>query len=536
MKKKGKRKYMTILKRVGGISLACLLMAFMSMLATAPAGAQLESQCRIVSPGTCAECHPKKDEGKCNLVDDHKERARCAECHADCVDNAPPPEFDHFEDICFECHNLEKVHKKHDEKSKADVDCTQCHSGKKILIVADSKHGSTGAYADILGEALCAEGFLVDNGRAHKMQEFDISGYDGVVLGSPTYWGFPLQDLRKFLENNAAELDGKPTAYMYNSLEGAETGNSDPKAFLQFAYHPVLRLYPDLFPIDGFLQNQVPPNGECDLTVSPFTGMPAYTNCDVPAWVGLMPGNWIPRNGFPVEYMPLELFGFGGFKPFFREAAAVEYAQTLVDINFFDGACGPDNISPTVTADAFPTSGTEPLEVTFTATASDTDGTVESYSWTFGDGSTSDQENPVHTYSCAGTYTARVKVTDNNCGIAVSTVTINVGSSGIPISFDCNVAPILEQFCNDCHGTGGGLNTSTCEGLEQGGNSGPAIIPGSKELSLLYQTITGGAPAMPPSGTTVVPLADIDTIGAWIDSLSPSCLPDEICTCPIIIP
>jgi hypothetical protein len=185
MKNIVKRNYMAILKRVGGISLACLLMAFMSMLATAPAGAQLESQCRIVSPGTCAECHPKKDEGKCNLVDDHKERARCAECHADCVDNAPPPEFDHFKDICFECHDLKKVHKKHDEKSKADVDCTQCHSGKKILIVADSKHGSTGAYADILGEALCAEGFLVDNGRAHKMQEFDISGYDGVVLGSP---------------------------------------------------------------------------------------------------------------------------------------------------------------------------------------------------------------------------------------------------------------------------------------------------------------------------------------------------------------
>ena len=427
---------------------------------------------------------------------------------------------------------MEKVHKKHDDKGNKDFDCAQCHSGKKILIVVDSKHGSTGAYADILGEELMKKGFQVDVGRAHKMLQDDISGYDAAVIGSPTYWGFPLKDLREFLATNAAEFEAMPTAYLYNSLEGADTGNVDAKAFWQFAYHPVLSQYPDIFPLASFLQSQVPPNGDCDLTFNPFSGMPAYSNCDAPAWVGLMPGSWNPRIGFPVEYMPMEIFGFGGYKPYFRPGAAVEYAQTLVDINFFDGACGPGNVSPTVTAAAFPTSGSEPLEVTFTSTASDPDGTIKSYAWSFGDGATSDQANPVHTYSCAGTYTATIKVTDDNCGIAVSSVEITVGTAGSSISFDCDVMPILEQNCNDCHGTGGGLNTSSCEGLEQGGDSGAAIIPGNKEASMLYQTMTGGSPTMPP--TTTMPAEDIAVIGSWIDSLDPSCASNEICTCPII--
>ena len=224
----------------------------------------------------------------------------------------------------------------------------------------------------------------------------------------------------------------------------------------------------------------MPPNGDCDLSFNPGFQLPNYTNCDAPAWIGLMPGAWDPRIGFPVEYIPMELFGFGGYKPYFRAGAAVEYAQTLTDINFFDGACGPGNVSPSVTATAFPTSGTQPLEVTFTATASDPDGTIVSYLWDFGDGATSDQQNPVHTYSCSGTFTATVKVTDNNCGIAVSSVEITVASAGGGISFDCDVAPIFERECNDCHGTGGGLNTNTCEDIQLGGNSGARYCTGQQ--------------------------------------------------------
>ena len=524
----------TFIRSAGGIAFALVLAVTACLLSFSPVAADLELQCRLVQPGKCTECHPQKKPGpgKCNLIADHQDKWDCVSCHSICEEEGPPPDFDHME-LCLTCHktrhDLDYVHNKHDEGK--GFNCTDCHTGKEILVAVDSKHGTTAAYGKILGEELCTKGFQVDVGLVHKNLETDVSGYDGFVIGSPTYWGFPLKDLRQFLAANAATFEVKPTAYLYNSLEGAETGNVSSKAFWQFAYHPVLVNYPEIFPLTEFLQAQVPPNGPCDLTFNPFSGMPAYANCDAPAWVGLMPGAWDPRIGFPVEYIPMELFGFGGFKPHFREGAAVEYAQTLIDINFFDGACGPGNQSPTVTAAAVPISGTQPLEVAFTATASDPDGTIVSYSWTFGDGFTSDEQNPVHTYSCAGTFTATVKVTDNNCGIGISSIEITVGSSGAGISFDCDVAPIFERECNDCHGTGGGLSTQTCEDIQAGGNSGDQIVPGNKEASLLYHTITGGEPRMPPTGD-LLPLEDIDTVGAWIDSLTdPSC-DEDFCSPP----
>ena len=45
--------------------------------------------------------------------------------------------------------------------------------------------------------------------------------------------------------------------------------------------------------------------------------------------------------------------------------------------------------------------------------AGDPDGSIASYAWTFGDGATSTAANPSHTYGAAGTYNARLTVTDN---------------------------------------------------------------------------------------------------------------------------
>lgn len=59
------------------------------------------------------------------------------------------------------------------------------------------------------------------------------------------------------------------------------------------------------------------------------------------------------------------------------------------------------------------TSNVSKLKVTFTNTSNDPDGTISSYAWDFGDGTTSSAANPVKTYASAGTYTVKLKVTDN---------------------------------------------------------------------------------------------------------------------------
>ena len=78
------------------------------------------------------------------------------------------------------------------------------------------------------------------------------------------------------------------------------------------------------------------------------------------------------------------------------------------------------------------TSGTAPLAVNFTSSASDPDGTIASYSWTFGDGNTSSQPNPANTYQATGTYTARLTVTDNQGATTSAEIQITVASSAPP--------------------------------------------------------------------------------------------------------
>jgi len=56
------------------------------------------------------------------------------------------------------------------------------------------------------------------------------------------------------------------------------------------------------------------------------------------------------------------------------------------------------------------------LDCNFTDQSTDSDGTISSRSWTFGDGATSSLQNPAHSYASAGTYTVNLTVTDNDGG------------------------------------------------------------------------------------------------------------------------
>jgi len=88
---------------------------------------------------------------------------------------------------------------------------------------------------------------------------------------------------------------------------------------------------------------------------------------------------------------------------------------------------GGGNVAPTANFN-FVTSG---LTATFTDTSSDSDGTIASRSWTFGDGGTSTATNPSHAYASAGTYSVKETVTDNGglTGSVTKSVTVTTTSS-----------------------------------------------------------------------------------------------------------
>ena len=81
-------------------------------------------------------------------------------------------------------------------------------------------------------------------------------------------------------------------------------------------------------------------------------------------------------------------------------------------------AAAPTNQKPIAVLNASPTTGVAPLLTTFNANGSsdpDPGNTITGYEWTFGDGSPVETTAaPTHSYATAGTFTASLRVKDNN--------------------------------------------------------------------------------------------------------------------------
>jgi glucose/arabinose dehydrogenase len=83
---------------------------------------------------------------------------------------------------------------------------------------------------------------------------------------------------------------------------------------------------------------------------------------------------------------------------------------------------------PVANATADVTRGVDPLTVHFSSAGSnDPDGDPLSYSWNFGDGGTSTEQNPTHVYPNKGVYTARLTVTANGDSTNAQPIVIQVG-------------------------------------------------------------------------------------------------------------
>ncbi len=84
------------------------------------------------------------------------------------------------------------------------------------------------------------------------------------------------------------------------------------------------------------------------------------------------------------------------------------------------------------------------LTASFTDQSSDTGGTIGSYAWNFGDGSTSTLASPSHSYGSAGTYTISEIVKDSVSGLSstkTSVITLTSGSQLLGnTSFDTSTA------------------------------------------------------------------------------------------------
>ncbi len=89
--------------------------------------------------------------------------------------------------------------------------------------------------------------------------------------------------------------------------------------------------------------------------------------------------------------------------------------------------------------------------------------------------------------------------------------------------FEARVRPVLVDHCYRCHSAGakslkGGLRLDTAEGMSRGGDSGPAVVPGDLEASLLIRAVRydDDQTRMPPKQK--LPGASIEALELWVRS------------------
>jgi mono/diheme cytochrome c family protein/nitrate/TMAO reductase-like tetraheme cytochrome c subunit len=86
------------------------------------------------------------------------------------------------------------------------------------------------------------------------------------------------------------------------------------------------------------------------------------------------------------------------------------------------------------------------------------------------------------------------------------------------VTYENTIGPLFTNHCGGCHGPGGiqGLNLTTYQGALVGGASGPAIVPGDPDSSLVVQKQSAEKPHF-----SQLTSQELDTVIQWIQAGAP---------------
>jgi PKD repeat protein len=114
---------------------------------------------------------------------------------------------------------------------------------------------------------------------------------------------------------------------------------------------------------------------------------------------------------------------------------------------------GPSNSAPTA---AFTVSCTQ-LACAFTDGSTDSDGTIASYAWDFGDSQTSSAKSPEHAFASAGTYTVKLTVIDNGGATDSTTTSVTVPNVPPVANFTFSCSDLVCSFTDQSSDTDGNV-------------------------------------------------------------------------------
>ncbi|MDO8446572.1 MAG: DUF1566 domain-containing protein [Deltaproteobacteria bacterium] len=144
------------------------------------------------------------------------------------------------------------------------------------------------------------------------------------------------------------------------------------------------------------------------------------------------------------------------------------------------------------------------LQVSFDASlSSDSDGTIASYGWDFGDGQTGVGSTVSHTYASAGTYTVTLQITDDKAASANSSASVSVGIA--------NSAPVANAGTDQDAATGTQVTLNGSGSSDANGDTLTYIWS--------FTSKPAGSTAALSSATVVNPTFTADKDGAYVLSL-----------------
>ncbi len=199
--------------------------------------------------------------------------------------------------------------------------------------------------------------------------------------------------------------------------------------------------------------------------------------------------------------------------------------------------------APTVNFSMSPGSGTAPLTVAFTNTSA---GQVTSWTWNFGDGTTSTQQNPTHVYSTPGSYTAVLTASgpggtvSKTAATAVSVVAPTAPVVNFSASPASGTAPVTVAFTNTTTGQvtswawnfGDGTPTSIVKNpthvygkpgsykatLTATGPGGTVSKTATAAITVSAASANDSTPPSTPAGLSATPVASGQINVAWTAS------------------
>jgi len=82
----------------------------------------------------------------------------------------------------------------------------------KVLVLYYSRTGNTKKMAELIGEGVKKESADVDVKDVKEIKVEALLNYDGIIIGSPTYYGTLAAEIKKFLDESVkfhGQLEGK---------------------------------------------------------------------------------------------------------------------------------------------------------------------------------------------------------------------------------------------------------------------------------------------------------------------------------------